>query len=103
MKLNLNVCNQNELNCNDGSCFVLDYRCDGGGDCRGSEDEETCNIVEFTDSYVKDIPPWMDSGIVLSMKVLNVTDVEELSGIVKAHLKVSLEWTDIRSLVESLL
>ena len=89
------------MNCDDGTCFVLDYRCDGGGDCRGSEDEKNCNIVEYTDNYVKDIPPGMGSDIILSMTVLDVTDVEELSGIVKAHLKISLMWTDYRSIVDS--
>ena len=103
MKLNLNVCSQNQFNCNDGTCFTIDFRCDGVGDCVGSEDEETCNIIQFTDSYFNNIPPYMyyGGGIVLSMTVLNVTDVQELSGIVKAHLKVNLEWKDVRFMVES--
>ena len=103
MKLNVNVCSQNQFNCNDGTCFTIDFRCDGVGDCVGSEDEETCNIIQFTDSYFNNIPPYMyyGGGIVLSMTVLNVTDVQELSGIVKAHLKVYLEWKDVRFMVES--
>ena len=103
MKLNLNVCSQNQFNFNDGTCFTIDFRWDGVGDCVGTEDEETCNIIQFTDSYFNNIPPYMyyGGGIVLSMTVLNVTDVQELSGIVKAHLKVNLEWKDVRFMVES--
>jgi hypothetical protein len=55
--LNLNSCNKDEFNCNDGFCFSLDTRCDGGADCKpGGEDEKGCNLIQLTDDYVKEIP-----------------------------------------------
>jgi hypothetical protein len=52
--------------------------------------------TQLTDDHAKEIPPWGNKSIVLSMAVLNVTDVSELSGIVKAHLEISLQWDDFR-------
>jgi hypothetical protein len=99
INLNLNPCHQQEFNCHDGSCVKLDWRCDGSPNCPGGEDEMGCDLLQLSASYVKGIPPRGNNSIVLSMAILNVTDVRVLQGLVKTHLEINLLWSDNRSMV----
>ncbi len=59
-----------------------------------------CDLLQLSASYVKGIPPRGNNSIVLSMTILNVTDVRVLEGLVKTHLEINLLWSDSRSMVE---
>ena len=57
VKLNLNSCDNNEeYNCDDGSCIPIEMKCDSVPDCVGGDDEGQCNKIEFPKSYIKSVP-----------------------------------------------
>ena len=44
--------------CKGGSCISMDKRCDQFPNCPDFSDEDNCNLVVKTDSYVKDFTPF---------------------------------------------
>ncbi|XP_069951720.1 uncharacterized protein [Cherax quadricarinatus] len=50
-RLLLSVCDEGEYTCDDGTCIILDHRCDLKYDCRDKSDEADCLLVRLPQDY----------------------------------------------------
>ena len=55
--LNVNACDdKTEYNCQDGSCILMEHRCDSQFDCIDASDEIECNVIDIPVAYLKHVP-----------------------------------------------
>ena len=65
--IHINACNdKKEYNCRDGSCIMIEQRCDSQFDCIDGSDESECNVIGIPASYLKHVPGMMCSSILYS-------------------------------------
>ena len=99
---NLNPCNSNQFNCDDGICIDLDKRCNGFDDCSDISDEFNCFTLKESGHYNKDIistgtkDPDKKKRIEVSLDVNDVLDVNELKEHVRIKFSITLTWKDER-------
>ena len=100
VELILTGCYDSEFNCNDGGCVLMEQRCDGKADCKDSSDESKCDILDHGIGYDKHIVPVdTETGrleVSLSVEILNVLDIREVSEEVTIKLVLVREFYDNR-------
>ena len=103
LPLNLNSCNDDEFNCNDGSCKSLARKCDGISNCQDSSDEFQCSKILTERTYSKHIPPPPNkndnaiySTINIDLDIMEIIEIVEVKGTITIKLNLTAEWYDWR-------
>ena len=100
--LNLTPCSSSEFTCDNGVCIPMEFRCDQKSDCEDVSDEKGCKII-FLDAnrYLKDKPPPptikdKKVSVNVSMNLLDILEINEVSMLFKTKFQLFLEWYDPR-------
>ena len=99
--LKLTACKEGQFTCNDGICISMDKRCDQISDCVDSSDELRCNMIDLKPNYKKTIPP-SNASVYVSLDILKLVNIEEVTHSITIQFQVTLEWRDERMLFYNL-
>ena len=100
-ELTFSSCSDEEFACEDGSCVDRSSRCDGNFDCSDNSDESECGSTVFvSSSYEKTSHGLLKRNskteIRLSLDLLNVVEIDEISSKFHVHFRIAGEWKDTR-------
>ena len=99
--LKLTACKEGQFTCNDGICISMDKRCDQRSDCVDSSDELRCNMIDLKPNYKKTIPP-SNASVYVSLDILKLVNIEEVTHSITIQFQITLEWRDERMLFYNL-
>ena len=99
--LKLTACKEGQFTCNDGFCISMDKRCDQRSDCVDSSDELRCNMIDLKPNYKKTIPP-INASVYVSLDILKLVNIEEVTHSITIQFQITLEWRDERMLFYNL-
>lgn len=95
--LNLNACNDDEeFNCDDGSCIPIQMRCNSKFDCVDGSDEGKCHMIEVPVSYLKHVPDKEGAAVLIHVDIASVLAISEVAGIFKVKFQLTMVWQDKR-------
>ena len=99
--LNINSCDDDtEFNCRDGSCVVIDKRCDSNLDCYDGSDEIDCNIVSIPPSYLSHVPAKSADGnksqVTISIDIWAILGIYEVEEKFRVKFGLTMIWKDSR-------
>lgn len=101
-RLLLSPCPSGHFTCDDGTCIMLDARCDLKYDCRDNSDELDCQIVAFPEQYQNHLPPRVEQEekeaslpVTLSVSVESL-GVDTLAMTIEVSYTLALTWVDNR-------
>ena len=100
-KLKLTACKDDEFTCHDGLCVSMTKRCDQMFDCRDYSDEMGCQMLHLKPNYRKTIPP-RDASVNVSIDILKIVSIEEITHSTNIQFQVTLEWQDDRMFFHNL-
>ena len=98
-KLTLTGCSSKEFTCEDGSCIMMEERCNGKVDCKDKSDEMECNIAVIHNSYNKAISPPPLEGqakvvVELSLDLEAILMLDELAEMMYVKYALIAHWSD---------
>ena len=108
--MNLHKLDKNgEFCCKNGLCIDSENRCDNSMDCVDHTDEEHCELVTFPFQYNEKNPPTSNTikrfptlnkqfstRVEVSMELLNIFDINEVTSEVSIIFNILLKWRDPR-------
>ena len=100
-QLKLTACKDGEFTCYDGLCVPMEKRCDQMFDCSDNSDEMGCQMLHLKTNYKKTIPP-RDASVNVSIAILKMVSIEEITHSTNIQFQVTLEWQDDRMLFHNL-
>ena len=97
-------CNDEEFTCNDGNCVPMELRCNRISDCPDMSDERNCMLLIIAKGYIADYEPvTVDDNynivkvpVDVSVDVLKILLISEITGTFKVSFKLYLTWFDPR-------
>ena len=97
-------CNEDEYTCNDGNCISMEVRCNRISDCPDESDESNCMILILGEGYIADYEPvTVDDNydivkvpVNVSVDVLTILAISEITGVFKISYELFLTWFDPR-------
>ena len=100
-QLKLSACKDGEFTCYDGLCVPMQKRCDQTFDCMDDSDEMGCQMLHLKTNYKKTIPP-KGASVNVSIDILKMVSIEEITHSTNIQFQVALEWQDDRMLFHNL-
>ena len=95
-------CHDEEFTCWNGQCIPILNRCDQVAHCKDESDESVCHIVSMSKNYNKNIPPFTKNEkaqIQVSIDLLSINDISEMSLIINLKFTISLEWYETSRII----
>ena len=105
VSITISACTDTQFTCYDGNCVSMDHRCDRIVDCPDSSDEKGCRITKIDKStYIQEYPPITADNerhpikipIDISVDILKILDIDEVSGTFKVSFELHSSWFDPR-------
>jgi len=109
-QLSLTFCTDDEFNCDDGSCLLLDYWCDSNFapedtqmatrlmTCKDGSDEKMCHVIEPNPNYQPKVAPSREppTKVDVFLSLIQILDISAMTGKIRLKFNLSLEWFDPR-------
>ena len=99
LTVSLSSCLEDQFTCGDGSCTVLENRCNGEVDCLHGLDEIDCLTVDINEFYNSHLPPsnQMDNFVInVSVTVYDILEINENKNTFRSKQQIDLSWKDPR-------
>ena len=101
LNLSIDVCKDDQFNCNDGICIHIDKRCDGTNDCDDDSDENYCKLIQqgpTQEKYGEKIPNGAQKKLILEMTYINlfVADIIDTMSEMSVQISIFTKWKDPR-------
>ena len=104
-------CTAGFFTCNDGSCILMNKRCDQTAHCDDGSDEKNCKLIVMEGNYNKNIAPFIvdpDNDQVqpvqvnISAEILDILKINEVEETFKLKFQLALSWYDFRLIYHNL-
>jgi hypothetical protein len=112
VQLKLTGCEEEDFTCNDGQCVRMEQRCDQVPQCRDESDEDDCKVLSLGKSYNRKVSPITTVSntnftivpvpVNISIALLKVVGLEEMSHTIQFQFNIKLEWKDGRAIYYNL-
>ena len=107
--LNINACDKNEFNCDDGNCVAMSQRCDRIINCPDRSDEINCDFLIFHNAYLKEIPPSPSKKsrmktleVKVKVNLLSILEITEVENSIELQFGLHISWLDSRLQMKNL-
>ena len=105
--LSFDRCNDEEYNCDDGTCIDMSNRCNGRHECYDHSDEFDCRFIELPESYKIEVPPLSADNndyLIISFDHLeiDIIEIKDTQSIISVQLGLFSSWKDARLLFVNL-
>ena len=99
-KLTFSQCYLNKFTCKSGHCIPLDYRCNFELNCKDHTDEKSCQKIQITEDYVKEMLPVSEIHepcvVYINVSINSYPEISTKNVKFTADFYLNLRWRDLR-------
>ena len=99
-KLTFSQCYLDKFTCKSGHCIPLDYRCNFELNCKDHTDEKSCQKIQITEDYVKEMLPVSENHepcvVYINVSINSYPEISTKNVKFTADFYLNLRWKDLR-------